>query len=112
MRASSAFGVSTNNTTPILTGSGGNAKLEPFRAKALDVSYEKYFGKKGYFSAAAFYKKLDTYILRAPRMFDFAGQVTPTRRCQLTGPYKGSTVGLLTKPTNGDGGNIHGYELA
>jgi iron complex outermembrane receptor protein len=112
MRASSAFGVSTNNTTPILTGSGGNAKLEPFRAKALDVSYEKYFGNKGYFSAAAFYKKLDTYILRAPRMFDFAGQVTANTPLPLTGPYKGSTVGLLTTPTNGDGGNIHGYELA
>jgi iron complex outermembrane receptor protein len=36
----------------------------------VDVSYEKYFGNKGYFSAAAFYKKLDTYILRAPRAFD------------------------------------------
>ena len=28
------------------------------------------------------------------------------------GLFKGSTVGLLTNPTNGDGGNIHGYELA
>jgi len=112
MRASSAFGVSTSNTTPILVGSGGNAKLEPFRAKALDISYEKYFGNKGYFSAAAFYKKLDTYILRAPRAFDFAGQVTPNTPLPLSGPYKGSTVGLLTTPTNGDGGNIHGYELS
>ncbi|OEZ58563.1 vitamin B12 transporter BtuB [Duganella sp. HH105] len=112
MRASSAFGVSKDNTVPILVGSGGNAKLEPFRAKALDVSYEKYFGNKGYFSAAAFYKKLDTYILRAPRAFDFKDQVTANTQLPLTGPYKGSTVGLLTTPTNGDGGNIHGYELS
>lgn len=112
MRASSAFGVSKNNNVPILTGSGGNAKLEPFRAKAVDVSYEKYFGNKGYFSAAAFYKKLDTYILRAPRAFDFKGQVTAATPLPTTGPYAGSTVGLLTVPTNGDGGNLHGYEFA
>ncbi|MFA9218405.1 MAG: TonB-dependent receptor [Sphingomonadaceae bacterium] len=112
MRASSAFGVKQGNGFPILVGEGGNAKLEPFRAKALDLSFEKYFGKKGYLSAAAFYKKLDTYILRAPRAFDFKGQVTPGTVLPTTGPYAGSTVGLLTTPSNGDGGNLKGYELA
>ncbi len=112
MRASSAFGVSTDNTVPILVGSGGNAKLEPFRAKAIDLSWEKYFGKKGYISLATFYKKLDTYILRAPIAFDFKNQITPATPLPLTGPYKGSTVGLLTKPINGDGGNLHGFEVA
>jgi hypothetical protein len=112
MRASSAFGVKPDNNLSILTGSGGNAKLEPFRAKALDLSYEKYFGNKGYVSAAAFYKKLDTYILRAPRAFDFKDQITPATQLPTTGPFKGSTVGLLTKPINGDGGNLHGFELA
>ena len=44
-------------------GSGGNAQLDPWKAWALDVSYEKYFYEnKGYVSAAAFYKDLDTYI--------------------------------------------------
>lgn len=112
MRASSAFGVSKNGDVQVLTGSGGNPKLEPFRAKALDLSYEKYFGKKAYFSAGVFYKKLDTYVLRAPRAFDFKDQVGPNTQLPLSGPYKGSTVGLLTTPQNGDGGNIHGYELA
>lgn len=112
MRASSAFGVKTDNTVPILVGSGGNAKLEPFRAKALDISFEKYFGKKGYISVAAFYKKLDTYILRAPIAFDFKDQITPATPLPLTGPFKGSSVGLLTRPMNGDGGNLHGFELA
>ena len=112
MRASSAFGVSKDNAVPILVGSGGNAKLEPFRAKALDLSYEKYFGNKGYISVAAFYKKLDTYVLRAPVAFDFKDQITPGTQLPLTGPFKGSTVGLLTKPINGDGGNLHGFEVA
>ena len=112
MRASSAFGVSKGNEVPILVGKGGNAKLEPFRAKALDLSYEKYFGNKGYFSVAAFYKKLDTYVLRAPIAFDFKNQITPATQLPLTGPFKGSSVGLLTKPINGDGGNLHGFEVA
>ncbi|WP_426103369.1 TonB-dependent receptor [Massilia sp. TSP1-1-2] len=113
MRASSSFGVdTTDNKMPILSGSGGNAKLEPFRAKALDVSYEKYFGKKGYISAAVFYKKLDTYILRSPRAFDFGSQVSANTPLPQSGPFKGSTVGVLTTPTNGDGGNIRGVEVA
>lgn len=112
MRASSAFGVKQTNGLPILVGEGGNAKLEPFRAKSLDLSYEKYFGKKGYLSVATFYKKLDTYILRAPRSYDFKDQITPGTVLPQSGPFAGSTVGLLTIPTNGDGGNLKGVELA
>lgn len=112
MRASKAFGVNNNGNNPILVGTGGSPELKPFQAKAIDLSYEKYFGKKGYFSAAAFYKKLDTYIFRAPRVFDFAPFVTANTPLPDRGEFKGSTIGLLTNPTNGDGGNIHGYELA
>jgi len=112
MRASQNFSINSTTSNPILTGSGGNAKLKPFSAKSLDLSYEKYFGKKGYVSLAGFYKKLDTYILRAPRPFDFKPWVTPTTPLPATGTHAGSTVGLLTQPTNGDGGNLHGFELA
>ncbi len=111
LRAGSGFGISSTGV-PILTGSSGNPQLKPFRAKAFDLSYEKYFGNKGYVSAAYFYKKLDTYILRVPRVYDFAPFVTPTTPLPLTGPYAGSTVGLLNQPINGDGGNLKGWELA
>jgi iron complex outermembrane receptor protein len=112
MRASNAFGVNNQGNTPILTGTGGNPALKPFSAKAFDLSYEKYFGKKGYVSLAGFYKKLDTYIFRAPRAFDFAPFVTPNTPLPTSGPFQGSTVGLLTNPTNGDGGNLRGYEVS
>jgi iron complex outermembrane receptor protein len=112
MRASNGFGIATNGQFPILSGSGGNPDLKPFKASAFDLSYEKYFGNKGYVSLAGFYKKLDTYILRAPRAFDFKGQVSANTPLPLTGPFAGSTVGLLTQPTNGDGGEIHGFEVA
>ena len=111
LRAGQGFGLATQGVS-VLTGGGGNPQLKPFRAKAFDLSYEKYFGNKGYVSAAAFYKKLDTYILRAPRAFDYAPFVTPTTPLPLTGPFAGSTMGLFTQPTNAEGGNIHGWELA
>ena len=111
LRAGQNFGLATSGLS-ILTGSGGNPQLKPFRAKSLDLSYEKYFGNKGYVSAAAFYKKLDTYIYRAPRAFDYAPYITSTTALPLTGPFAGSTQGLYTQPMNGDGGNLYGYELA
>ncbi|MGH8853914.1 MAG: TonB-dependent receptor [Telluria sp.] len=111
LRAGQNFGLATQGVS-ILTGSGGNPQLKPFRAKAFDLSYEKYFGNKGYISAAYFYKKLDTYIIRVPRFFDYRPFVTPTTPLPQSGPYAGSTMGLFTQPVNGDGGNLKGFELA
>ncbi len=102
MRAS--MGMSYDSTKGMYTGDGGNPGLEPFRAKSFDVSYEKYFGKKGYVSIAGFYKNLDTYILKTATPFDFKG-LTPAG---FTYP----TMGMLTRPINGQGGDISGVELA
>lgn len=86
---------------------GGNPGLEPFRATALDISVEKYFGgNKGYVSLAAFYKDINTYILTLPQAFDFAPVLAPGAAVPGAG-----TVGILTRPTNGSGGNIQGIEL-
>ncbi len=112
MRASQSFGVTTQGTNPILTGSGGNPNLRPFSAKSLDLSYEKYFGNKAYFSIAGFYKSLDTYIYRSPTAFDFAPFVSANTPLPLTGTHKGSTLGLMTAPRNGEGGSLSGFELA
>ena len=62
-------------------GSGGNARLDPWKAWALDVSYEKYFYEnKGYVSAAAFYKDLDTYIYnQTTDGYDFSASVRRRR---------------------------------
>lgn len=87
--------------------SGGNPEVEPFRATAYDLSFEKYFGgNKGYVSLAAFYKDIDTYILTLPTPYDFAG-VLPAGAVLPAG----GTMGLLTRPTNGSGGNIQGIEV-
>ncbi|GAB3459134.1 TonB-dependent receptor [Massilia terrae] len=92
---------------PLWKGSGGNPRLEPFRAKAIDLSYEKYFDKKAYVAAAAFYKKLDSYIYTYTNgMYDFTGH-------QNLSPFTPkSNIGEFTQPQNGTGGNIHGVELS
>ena len=93
--------------TQRIVSSGGNPELEPFRATALDLSVEKYFGNKGYVSAAAFYKDISTYVLTLPTPFDFAGVLPANFQVPAAG-----TQGILTRPTNGNGGSIQGVELA
>ena len=108
LRAGQNVTLSNQQGVSVLTSSGGNPQLKPFRAKAFDLSYEKYFGNKGYVSAAVFYKKLDTYIFRMARDYDFAQTISP----ETTLPPGGGTIGRFTQPMNGDGGNLYGYELA
>ncbi|MCS0611488.1 TonB-dependent receptor [Massilia kyonggiensis] len=92
---------------PTWKGGGGNPHLRPFLAKAVDLSYEKYFDKQAYVAAAAFYKKLDSYIYTYTNgQFDFTGH--PNRS-----PFvPASNIGEYTQPQNGSGGSIHGIELS
>ena len=91
-------------------GSAGNPRLKPFKAWALDFSYEKYFGNKAYLSAAAFYKKLDTYVTSQTNVaYDFSAD---RAALGLAAPVGGSNIGVFTTSVNGDGGRVSGYELA
>jgi len=93
----------------VLRASGGNPEVEPFRANALDLSVEKYFGNKGYVALAGFYKDLRSYVLTLPQAgYDFRGVVSSSTVL----PPGGSTLGILTRPMNGQGGSISGFELA
>ncbi len=101
-----------------LVGSAGNPRLKPFKATSLDFSYEKYFGNAAYLSAAAFYKKLDTYITQETiQGYDFTsvanqlGIAIPTPVVVGGTTYKGGPLGIYTTSVNGTGGNISGIEL-
>ena len=90
-------------------GSSGNPNLKPFKAWALDLSYEKYFGTKAYVSGALFYKKLDSYITQSiNNAYDFTADAQALR---LATP-PGGLIGQMTQTVNGDGGRISGYEIA
>ncbi|MBB5207863.1 TonB-dependent receptor [Chiayiivirga flava] len=105
-----------NNTSLEFTGvnqgrwtrSGGNPELEPWIANAVDLSWEKYFAERGYVSLAYFYKDLRTYVYDLTTSFDTAGLPIPDG-------YEGPTpdpVGFYTRPANGEGGTIKGYEFS
>lgn len=110
MRANMAVSVpSTGPNAGKWVGRGGNPKLKPWEAYAYDLSYEIYFGKAGYISAASFYKDLRTYIYTDVMPYDFSGVDTSTGQFPI---IPASSIGELTAPSNGKGGSLYGVELA
>jgi iron complex outermembrane recepter protein len=113
MRNSLAVALDTNpadSTYNTLVGSAGNPNLKPFKATALDLSFEKYFQTKAYLSAAVFYKELNTYITQYTNF----GGYNFTQIANALGlaiPPAGPN-GTFTGQVNGSGGNIRGFELA
>ncbi len=100
--------------------SRGNPRLDPWRANAFDVSYEKYFSNKAYFSAAAFYKKLKSYIYNQTiQNVDYSAFVATLPACFLGNPTHVPPIcppilstGPLSEPVNGSGGSLKGVELS
>ena len=76
--------------------SSGNPKLDPFRATQVDLGYEWYFNDESSVAATVYYKDLDTFIARAAD----AEQIV----------YNGTTYNV-SRPINGEGGYIRGYEV-
>jgi iron complex outermembrane receptor protein len=95
-------------------GSGGNARLDPWRAYAFDISYEKYFAERGgILSLAGFYKDLRSYIYTETdpdHDFSYLLDVTPP---EFFAPgVTPDTTGPFSRPINGQGGYLWGLEFA
>jgi iron complex outermembrane recepter protein len=91
--------------------SGGNSELKPWEANSYDISYEKYFGDgKAYVSAAYFFKDLKSYIYNETTLFNINDTVVTPADYPANPPP--NSVGAYTRPVNGKGGNVKGYELA
>ncbi|SEJ93216.1 iron complex outermembrane recepter protein [Sphingobium sp. AP50] len=95
-----------NTASGVITGTGGNPTLRPYRAWAADLNFEKYFGTKGYLGVQLFAKKLQSYVYRETAAFDYTG-LPITLPPGVTDPE-----GTLTRPVNGKGGKLYGFELA
>jgi len=98
------------------SASGGNPKLEPWRAKELDIGYEWYGGNASYFSVHRWYMWLDNYIYTQVIPADFTGVPPPSADlARLEATCNGCTVspiGSLTAPANGQGGWLRGIEVS
>jgi iron complex outermembrane receptor protein len=99
------------------TGSGGNTRLKPWRATAVDLSVEKYFGPASYVAVAAFYKNLDSYIYKQAIAIDYSTRYTLPSNLNFnppgaTGPYYIDNGGTFSQPANGKAGHVWGIEAA
>ena len=94
--------------TAFITGGSGNPDLRPWRANAVDLTFEKYFGTKGYLALQLFYKDLKSYVYNQD--IDI-----PASELVLAPPPPGIVVAPVAKinvPINGKGGELYGVELA
>ncbi len=101
----SALEFDVDKTTLKPSANGGNPKLDPWRANALDISYEKYFATKGYVAVAGFYKDLKTYIFQQKDPNYDLSKLTP-------GTPATTNFGTFETPLNGKGGTLKGLELS
>ncbi len=109
LNAGIEFGVNANTGEP--GASGGNPELKPWRANAVDLSWEKYFGSKAYISAAAYYKDLRSYIYKQTvDNFDYSAFVAGY--VPQPGQPPAKLTGNFTAPFNGEGGKLKGVELS
>ncbi|MEO8062272.1 MAG: TonB-dependent receptor [Pseudomonadota bacterium] len=93
---------------------GGNPKLRPWRALSYDISVEKYFAERAYFSVAAYYKDLKTYIFNQSTVEDFTGVSLPPVAVGDPATYDeadANRLGVSTLKQNGSGGKIMGVEF-
>ncbi len=113
MRANNGYGcnrptdVALTPTQCFWEGDGGNPELEPTRANAYDLAYEKYFDTPGAFIGLAyFFKDLETYTVRQTLPFDFTGFINPSTTLTPV-----SNIGRLRRPINASGGYVRGLEF-
>lgn len=98
---------SPTGVVPFYSGSGGNPRLRPYRANAVDVNIEKYFANgSGVVALQLFYKDFVSYIDRTQLVFDFQGFPAPSNQTTTT------TIGLLNAPFNTGGGDFYGGEIS
>lgn len=91
------------------TSYAGNPELEPWRASNIDLSVEKYFGRRSYLAAAVFRKNLLSYITYGTSARDNSDLPLPA---DLPPDLVVQQFGPVFQPLNGNGGHIEGLELA
>ena len=91
------------------TAYAGNPELKPWKAHAIDLSIEKYFGKRSYVSFALFRKNLVRYIAYGESARDNSGVPLPAN---APAGIVVQQFGPVFQPLNGSGGKLEGIELA
>lgn len=100
-----------------LTGQGGDPEIDPYRANQADVSLEWYHGDNEIFSAALFYKDIESFITDRPVQqahliqTDNPNLSLCTPAATTAFPNRYSCQFTINQRVNGGGGNVKGLEL-
>lgn len=91
---------------PYINGSGGNPLLRPYRANAIDLNIEKYFGVGGVVALQGYYKDFKNFIVGSSTPFDYSAFPVPA------GVEPATPIGLLNSNVNSNQGKLYGAELS
>lgn len=109
LRVSIGYGIDQSVPGGIIRGGGGNPFLRPYRANAVDLNVEKYFGNSGVVAVQLFYKDIKSFIFGGRFDFDFSAFPEPTGADAFPNL---PSIGTLDAPINTGGGKLYGGELA
>jgi len=100
------------------TVTAGNPNLDPFRAKAYDLSFEYYFNRDSLISLALFKKDIDSFVQTKQQSavfhnnpFGIPDNVAVAACGTLVGCDTTTTQWTFTVPVNTPGGPVEGYEI-
>lgn len=103
----------------VLTGSGGNSDLKPYKSKNFSLSAEWYFAPQSYLAITGFYKKIDDYVFQDifKEQHFSSGSITDktTFNAQVAAGLcqtDGYCLYDITRPTNVGSGKIKGASLS
>ena len=104
-------GASVSASGGAFTVTTGNPRLEPFRAKTLDLNLEWYFSAEGLLSLGLFQKNIDSYIQtsRETRPYSSSGLPNDLLAGTIATP---SDLFTFNQPLNTPGGKLRGYEIS
>ncbi len=106
----------TNDT--VLTATGGNANLDPYRSINFGTSAEYYFAPESLFAVSLFHKDVLNYIVQGvdtERLFNGLFTTNPSQYNQLTGgdcDQNGFCNYSVTRPQNGGRATVDGFTVS
>lgn len=102
----------------VLTGTGGNAHLDPYKSNNFNVSAEYYFAPEALLAASVFYKDIRNYIVQGvgtERLFNSLFTSNPGQYAQLNGgncDNQGFCDYSVSRPQNGGKATAKGFTLS
>lgn len=112
-------GATVNVSGASRTVAAGNPNLEPFRAKAYDLSFEWYFNRGSLVSLALFKKDIGSFVQNRQTIttfnnnpFGIPDSVAIAACGNLAGCDTTTTQWQFTVPVNTEGGPLKGFELS